>query len=69
MGETGVWLISSPRCALERRICGVWGFGPVDSIYEETDRVWINGDECIDCALCVPACPVGAIVYREGVSE
>jgi NAD-dependent dihydropyrimidine dehydrogenase PreA subunit len=34
---------------------------PVDCIYEAEDMVYINPDECIDCGLCEPACPVTAI--------
>jgi NAD-dependent dihydropyrimidine dehydrogenase PreA subunit len=34
---------------------------PVDCIYEAEDMVYINPDECIDCGLCEPACPVSAI--------
>ena len=34
---------------------------PVDCIYEAEDMVYINPDECIDCGLCEPECPVTAI--------
>jgi NAD-dependent dihydropyrimidine dehydrogenase PreA subunit len=36
---------------------------PVDCIYmEEDDRMcFVQPDECIDCAVCEAACPVGAI--------
>ena len=34
---------------------------PVDCIYEISDQVVINPDECIDCGLCEPECPVTAI--------
>lgn len=36
---------------------------PVDCIYVEAgDRMcYINPEECIDCAVCVAACPVAAI--------
>ncbi|MBN9501457.1 MAG: ferredoxin [Armatimonadetes bacterium 55-13] len=34
---------------------------PVDCIYEGEDQVYINPDECIDCGLCEPECPVTAI--------
>jgi NAD-dependent dihydropyrimidine dehydrogenase PreA subunit len=34
---------------------------PVDCIYEADDQVFINPDECIDCGLCEPECPVTAI--------
>ncbi len=35
---------------------------PVDCIYDEGDKVSINLDECIDCGLCEPVCPVEAII-------
>lgn len=34
---------------------------PVDCFYEGPDMLVINPDECIDCALCEPECPVQAI--------
>ncbi len=37
---------------------------PVDCFYEGPNFLAINPDECIDCALCVPECPVNAI-YSE----
>jgi ferredoxin len=37
---------------------------PVDCFYEGPNFLVINPDECIDCALCEPECPVNAI-YAE----
>lgn len=34
---------------------------PVDCFYEGELMLVINPDECIDCGVCVPECPVGAI--------
>ncbi len=34
---------------------------PVDCFYEGPNMLVINPDECIDCALCEPECPVDAI--------
>lgn len=34
---------------------------PVDCIYDVGDMVVINPDECIDCGMCEPECPVSAI--------
>ena len=34
---------------------------PVDCFYEGEDALVINPDECIDCGVCVPECPVNAI--------
>lgn len=39
---------------------------PVDCFYEGPNFLVINPDECIDCALCEPECPVEAIM-EEGV--
>lgn len=34
---------------------------PVDCFYEGPNFLVINPDECIDCAVCIPECPVNAI--------
>ena len=34
---------------------------PVDCFHEGPNFLAIDPDECIDCAVCVPECPVGAI--------
>ena len=34
---------------------------PVDCFYEGPNMLVIDPDECIDCALCEPECPVDAI--------
>jgi ferredoxin len=41
---------------------------PVDCIYETEHMLVIAPDECIDCGLCEPACPVTAISPAEGVA-
>ena len=42
---------------------------PVDCIYvEDDDRMcYVEPDECIDCAVCEAACPVGAIFKDDEV--
>ena len=45
---------------------------PVDCIYYEDgiDRMlYIEPDECIDCAACEPVCPVAAIFPEEAVPD
>ncbi|MCY4325253.1 MAG: ferredoxin family protein [Betaproteobacteria bacterium] len=37
---------------------------PVDCFHEGPNMLVINPEECIDCSLCVPECPVDAI-YAE----
>ena len=34
---------------------------PVDCFYEGENMIVINTEECIDCAVCEPECPVDAI--------
>ncbi len=34
---------------------------PVDCFYEGENTLVINPDECIDCGVCVPECPINAI--------
>lgn len=40
---------------------------PVDCFYEGPNFLAINPDECIDCGVCVPECPVEAIVPDNNV--
>ena len=35
---------------------------PVDCFYEGPNFLAINPDECIDCGVCLPECPIDAIV-------
>ena len=35
---------------------------PVDCFYEDENMLVINPDECIDCGVCEPECPIDAIV-------
>lgn len=35
---------------------------PVDCFYEGENMLVISPDECIDCGVCVPECPIDAIV-------
>lgn len=40
---------------------------PVDAFCEGANFLVIDPDECIDCAVCVPECPVNAIYAAEDV--
>jgi ferredoxin len=40
---------------------------PVDAFCEGPNFLVIDPDECIDCAVCVPECPVNAIYAAEDV--
>ncbi|TCS36295.1 ferredoxin [Paucimonas lemoignei] len=41
---------------------------PMDCFLEGPNFLVINPDECIDCSMCVPECPVNAIVSANEVS-
>ena len=38
---------------------------PVDCFYEGENMLVIHPDECIDCALCEPECPIDAIFSED----
>jgi ferredoxin len=42
---------------------------PVDCFYEGPNFLVIDPDECIDCALCEPECPVDAIFSEDELPE
>jgi ferredoxin len=42
---------------------------PVDCFHEGPNMLVIDPDECIDCTLCEPECPVEAIVSEDEVPD
>ncbi len=42
---------------------------PVDCFHEGPNMLVIDPDECIDCTLCEPECPVEAIMSEDDVTE
>ena len=42
---------------------------PVDCFYEGPNMLVIHPDECIDCALCEPECPVDAIFSEDELPD
>lgn len=42
---------------------------PVDCFYEGPNMLVIHPDECIDCALCEPECPVDAIFAEDELPD
>ena len=42
---------------------------PVDCFYEGENMLVIHPDECIDCGVCEPECPVEAIFAEEDTPD
>jgi ferredoxin len=42
---------------------------PVDCFHEGPNMLVIDPEECIDCTLCEPECPVEAIVSEDDIPE
>ena len=42
---------------------------PVDCFHEGPNFLVIDPDECIDCTLCEPECPIGAIFAEDDVPD
>ncbi|HUH08771.1 MAG TPA: ferredoxin [Egibacteraceae bacterium] len=62
-----VYVIAEPCIDVKDKACV--DECPVDCIYEGERMLYIQPDECIDCAACEPVCPVEAIAYEEDVPE
>ena len=63
------FIITSPCVDLMDKACV--DVCPVDCIYEaeELNQLFINPEECIDCAACEPVCPVSAIFSEDDVPD
>ena len=63
------YIIAEPCVGLKDGAC--IDVCPVDCIYTtaEDDMMYIEPDECIDCAACEPVCPVTAIFVEDQVPE
>src|SRR5258706_14609536 len=53
------WCLAA--CTLQGAVRGSVEVCPVDCFYEGENMLIIHPDECIDCGLCEPECPVNAI--------
>ncbi len=42
---------------------------PVDCFHEGPNFLVIDPEECIDCTLCEPECPAGAILSEDDLTE
>ncbi|QBI21188.1 ferredoxin family protein [Egibacter rhizosphaerae] len=62
-----VYVITEPCIDVKDRSC--IDECPVDCIYEGPRMLYIQPDECIDCAACEPVCPVEAIFYEDDIPQ
>ncbi|QXK92315.1 ferredoxin family protein [Neoehrlichia mikurensis] len=42
---------------------------PVDCFYEGINMLVIDPEQCIDCGVCIPECPIDAIVTDDAVKD
>ena len=42
---------------------------PVDCFYEGKNMLVIKPDECIDCGVCEPECPIGCLLYTSDAAD
>lgn len=61
------YIITEPCIGTEDKSCVE--VCPVDCIHPGEHQLFINPDECIECAACEPACPVNAIYLDVDVPE
>ena len=61
------YIVTEPCIGVKDKSC--MDVCPVDCIYETDDQVVIHPDQCIDCGLCEPECPVSAIFVDTDVPD
>lgn len=61
------YVVTEPCIGVKDKSC--MNVCPVNCIYDIGDMVVINPDECIDCGLCEPECPVTAIFVEADVPD
>ena len=63
------YVIAEPCIGVKDKSCVA--VCPVDCIHEaaEGDMLYIDPNECIDCGLCEPECPVDAIFMEDEVPD
>ena len=61
------YVIAEPCIGVKDKACVA--VCPVDCIHEGEDQLFIDPNECIDCGLCEPECPVDAIFMEDELPE
>jgi ferredoxin len=57
------YVIAEPCIGVQDKACVA--VCPVDCIHEGENQLFIDPNECIDCGLCEPECPVDAIFMED----
>jgi len=61
------YVIAEPCIGVKDKSCVA--VCPVDCIHEGDEMLYIDPNECIDCGLCEPECPVDAIFMEDELPE
>ena len=61
------YVIAEPCIGVKDKSCVA--VCPVDCIHDAADQLYIDPNECIDCGLCEPECPVDAIFMEDEVPD
>jgi NAD-dependent dihydropyrimidine dehydrogenase PreA subunit len=61
------YVIAEPCIGVKDKACVA--VCPVDCIHEGEEMLYIDPNECIDCGLCEPECPVDAIFMEDELPE
>jgi len=61
------YVIAEPCVGVKDKSCVA--VCPVDCIHEGDEMLYIDPNECIDCGLCEPECPVDAIFMEDELPD